>query len=319
MRVAQIVILALLLSLSLTAQYKTSIHVNLDGSGDHVTIQGAVDATKSFPDQPITIYVAAGVYVEKVTIPAWNNRLTIRGAGADKTIIRWNDHFKQIDRGRNSTFHTATVSVEADQVTLTDITIENMAGPVGQAIALAVVGDRARINRCRIRGHQDSLYVAGSYSRQYYSECYIEGTTDFIFGEATAFFERCVIHSLSNSYITAASTPSGREYGLVFYQCQLTADASVDQAYLGRPWRSYAKTAYVQCDMGDHIAADGWDNWSNPNNEKTVMYLEIDNHGPGSATDKRVSWSRVLAKRKHKKYSKEKVLGSFRINEFKPE
>lgn len=228
-----------------SAQYEISLYVAADGSAKYKAIQAAIDDAKAFPSTRITIFIKAGIYNEKVKVHSWNTLLTLKGEEAKRTIIRWADHFDDIAQGRNSTFHTPTLLVQGDGFRAEDITIENYAGPVGQAIALSVEADRCEIIGCRLLGNQDTLYVAGTNARQYYKDCYIEGTTDFIFGGATALFENCVVHSKANSYVTAASTPQGVRYGLVFLNCRLTAAPDVDQVYLGRPWRDYAQTVFV--------------------------------------------------------------------------
>lgn len=162
--------------------------------------------------------------------------------------------FPKVDQGRNSTFHTYTLKVEANDFHLENITVVNTAGPVGQAVALHVEGDRCSFVRCRFTGHQDTLYLAGEMSRQYFKECYIDGTTDFIFGEATAFFESCKILSKSDSFITAASTVKGNPHGFVFHRCDFLSEDSVEQIFLGRPWRKHAKTVLIQCNLAASIA-----------------------------------------------------------------
>lgn len=296
-------------------QYETQIRVATDGTGDYTTIQEAIDGAKSFPDTRVTITIRNGVYEEKVTVHAWNSRLTLKGESAEGVIIRWGDHFDQMKRGRNSTFHTATLRVQGDDFRAENLTIENSAGKVGQALALSVEADRCVFENCRMLGNQDTLYAAGANARQRYRHCYIEGTTDYIFGEATALFENCTIHSKADSYITAASTPEGRPYGFVFLNCTLTAADGISRVYLGRPWRSYAKTVFVACDMGGHIRPEGWDNWGSPEKEQTVFYAEGRNRGPGADTAKRVSWSKVLPDEELKRYRAQEVLKPFPLPE----
>src|SRR5690606_246244 len=183
-------------------------------------------------------------------------------------------HFKKIDKGRNSTFLTYTVLVEGNDFIAKNLTIQNTAGDVGQAIALSINADRCYIENCNILGNQDTLYTSGEGFRQYFSNCYIEGTTDFIFGQATVLFEKCRIHSKRNSYITAASTPKDIPYGFVFMNCNLTADENVTEVYLGRPWRIHAKTVFLECEMDENIKPEGWHSWSKPEAEKTTYYAE---------------------------------------------
>ncbi|MFK7979242.1 MAG: pectinesterase family protein, partial [Saprospiraceae bacterium] len=187
------------------AQYKTDLYVAQDGSGDYTSIQAAIEDTKSFPDKRITIHIKNGIYEEKVKVHSWNNKVTLKGESKANTIIRWNDYFKKMNQGRNSTFHTATLLIQGDEFRAENLTIENTAGDVGQAVAVSVEADRCVFYNCKLMGNQDTLYAAGLNARQYYQNCYIEGTTDFIFGPATAFFENCVIHSKKTSYITSAN------------------------------------------------------------------------------------------------------------------
>ena len=295
----------------LPAQYATELYVAADGSAEYTNIQAAIDATKSFPSERITIHVANGVYEEKVKVHAWNNNVTLQGESADSTILRFGDYFDSIDRGRNSTFHTATLLVQGDNFRAENLTVENTAGPVGQAVAVAVEADRAEFHDCRFLGHQDTLYCDGANARQYYRNCYIEGTTDFIFGGATALFEECTLHAKANSYLTAASTPEGRPYGFVFVDCKLTAAEGVTEVYLGRPWRSHARTIFANSDLGEHIVPAGWDNWSDPQNEKTVFYAEYGNTGPGAVTHERVDWSRQLTAGEAARLNRAEVLRPF--------
>ncbi|MTK51829.1 pectinesterase family protein [Paludibacter sp.] len=281
-----------------------------DGSGNFTTIQAAVDASKAFPDSPITIFIKNGVYNEKVKVPACNPHLRLIGESAEKTILTYGDHFDKINRGRNSTFYTYTLLVEADDFHAENMTIENSAGPVGQAVALHVEGDRCAFVNCRLLGNQDTLYLAGQTSRDYFGNCYIEGTTDFIFGAATAYFEKCTLHSKTNSYVTAASTNQGKKYGFVFNECKLTAAEGVNKAYLGRPWRDYARVVYIHCAIGKHIAPAGWVNWDKTTRDKTAYYAEFENNGEGASTSQRVAWSHQLTKKEAANYTKEKVLAA---------
>lgn len=299
----------MMVSILLKAQDRILVTVSPDGTGDFTSIQAAIDATKSFPDERMTILVKNGLYTEKITVPTWNNKLTIKGESTENTIIQYNDHFRKINRGRNSTFHTATFDVRGNDFIAENLTIENTAGPVGQAIALSVEADRCTFRNCRIVGHQDALYAAGENCRQFYYNCYIEGTTDFIFGEATALFEKCTVHSKSNSFITAASTPKGADFGFVFTGCKFTASPEVTQAYLGRPWRAYAKTVLLFCELGKHIREEGWHPWSaGSGREKTAYYAEYMNYGEGSDRSKRVPWSYSLSKKEAKRYTRENIL-----------
>ena len=282
--------------------------VATDGSGNYTSIQKAIDACKSFPDKRITIHIKNGVYNEKIVVPACNNRLSIIGESIEKTIITYGDFFGKINRGRNSTFYTYTMLVEADDFYAENLTIENSAGAVGQAVALHVRGDRCAFHNCRILGNQDTLYTEGLNSRQYFKNCYIEGTTDFIFGSATVLFKNCTIFSKSNSFITAASTPQQMSFGYVFLNCKLQAKEGVDKVFLGRPWRDYARVVFINCDLGHHILPAGWSNWTGTNRDKTAYFAEFENTGPGAGKSLRVNWSHQLTEKEASGYVIEKIL-----------
>jgi pectinesterase len=289
------------------ARYATQMTVAQDGTGDFTTIQKAIDSCKAFPDKRITIYVKNGIYNEKIRVPSWNTQLSIIGESIYKTIISYNDFFAKINRGRNSTFFTYTLLVEADDFIMENIAVENTSGPVGQAVALHVEGDRCVFLNCRFSGNQDTVYAAGKFSRQYFLNCFIEGTTDFIFGEATVVFDNCTIHCKSDSYITAASTPEGKLFGFVFLNCKLTAADQVTKVYLGRPWRSFAKAAFVNCEMGAFIRPEGWHFWSDKDDVNGVKFTEYNNYGPGAVVSHRVAWSQRLSNDEASKYSKENI------------
>lgn len=301
----------IILSVSaIVSAQKYDFVVAQDGSGNFKTIQAAVDASKAFPDAPVTIFIKNGIYTEKVMIPGCNTHLRLIGESRDKTILTYGDYFDKIKRGRNSTFYTYTLMVAADDFRAENMTIENSAGPLGQAVALHVEGDRCSFINCRFLGNQDTLYLAGETGREYFADCYIEGTTDFIFGAATAFFERCTIHSKTNSYVTAASTPKGKTYGFVFANCKLTAAEGVNKAYLGRPWRDYARVVFLHCEIGSHITPSGWVNWDKTARDKTAYYAEFENNGAGATAGQRVAWSHQLTAKEAALYTKEKVLGA---------
>jgi pectinesterase len=292
-----------------TPKDDTNIIVAQDGTGDFTKIQDAVNAAKAFPDDRITIFVKNGVYYEKVKIYSWNPKITLIGESREKTIITYDDYFNKINIGRNSTFHTYTVLVEGDDFFAKNLTIQNSSGEVGQAVALNVNANRVVFTNCSFLGNQDTLYTSGEGTKNYFKDCYIEGTTDFIFGDATVLFEDCIVKSKKNSYITAASTPENTDFGYVFKNCKLIADESTDAVYLGRPWRIYAKTVFINCEMGKQIKSEGWHNWSKPEAEKTTFYAEYKCSGEGFQPDKRVSWSHQLRKSEERKYTIENILG----------
>jgi pectinesterase len=307
MRIFKLIVVCLLFSTWTFSAEKYDFIVAPDGSGNFTSIQKAIDASKAFPESRVRIFVKNGTYKEKLVVPSCNSHLSIIGESADKTIISFDDYFDKINRGRNSTFYTYTLKVDANDFHLENITVENTAGPVGQAVALHVEGDRCVFINCRFLGNQDTVYAAGRFSRQFFLNCYVEGTTDFIFGEATALFESCALHCKANSFITAASTPEGKPFGFVFLNCKITADSGVNKVYLGRPWRSFAKVAFLNCEMGSFIIPEGWDNWSKAENEKTAVFAEYSNSGEGANRSKRVSWSHGLSAAEAAIFSKEKL------------
>ncbi len=280
------------------------ITVAADGSGEFTTVQEAVNSIRAYMSDTTYMIIKNGTYREKIVIPSWVTNLFMKGESVEQTIITWNDHANIRNMG---TFRTYTIWVQGAGFTAEDITFENNAEQLGQAVAVHVDGDRAVFRRCRLLGNQDTLLTANQESRQYYEECYIEGTTDFIFGPATAWFERCHIHSKKNSYITAASTVEGNEYGYIFNRCRLTAADGITKVYLGRPWRPFAATLFMKCELGSHIVAAGWHNWDKPSNEKTSRYAEYRNSGPGANPGARVAWSRQLSRSEAKRYTVERV------------
>ena len=271
-----------------------TIVVSRDGTGNFRTLQEAIESARAFMDYTVTIYVKNGVYKEKVIVPSWVENIDIIGEDRDKTIITYDDH---ANINKMGTFRTYTVKVEGSDITFKNLTIENNAAQLGQAVALHTEGDRLKFINCRILGNQDTIYTGAKFTRLYFKDCYIDGTTDFIFGPSTALFEDCIIHSKRNSYVTAASTPKEAKYGYVFKHCKLTAEPGVDKVYLGRPWRPYAYTLFIECELGKHIVSAGWHNWGKQSNEETARYMEYKNTGEGANTSERVAWSKQLTKK----------------------
>ncbi|MDN0072425.1 pectinesterase family protein [Bacteroides caecigallinarum] len=278
-----------------------------DGSGDFFTVQEAINAVPDYrKNARTTILIKEGSYKEKVIIPASKNAVSLIGQGEVK--ITYDDYASKpnIFGENKGTSGSSSCYIYAPDFYAENITFENTSGPVGQAVACFVSADRAYFKKCRFLGFQDTLYTYGKGCRQYYDECYIEGTVDFIFGWSTAVFNRCHIHSIGNGYITAPSTDKGQKYGYVFYNCEITANSDVDKVYLSRPWRPYAQAVFIQCNMGKHILPEGWDNWRNKNNEKTVFYAEYKSKGEGANPGKRVAYSKQL--KNTEGYSIEEVL-----------
>lgn len=295
-------------------QYKYLFTVAKDGSGDFNNIQDAINAMRAYPLAPITLYIKNGVYNEKIILPAENTDVSFIGESVDKTIIVFSDYS---GLGKLTTFTSYTAKISGNRFRAENITFQNAAGPVGQALALYVDADKAVFKNCKFIGNQDTIFLSGESSRQYFENCYIEGTTDFIFGPSTAIFKNCTIHCKANSYITAANTTIGKKFGFVFIHCNISADSNVTKVYLGRPWRAYAKTVFIQCNLPLQIVPAGWSNWNNPENEKTVFYAEYNNAGKGSVTSHRVKWSHVLSDIEVKKYNEENIFST--LNTTAPE
>ena len=292
-------VLGLLLLLSVVSaawaqERQDTIVVSRDGTGNFRTLQEAIESARAFMDYTVTIYVKNGVYKEKVIVPSWVENIDIIGEDRDKTIITYDDH---ANINKMGTFRTYTVKVEGSDITFKNLTIENNAAQLGQAVALHTEGDRLKFINCRILGNQDTIYTGAKFTRLYFKDCYIDGTTDFIFAPSTALFEDCIIHSKRNSYVTAASTPKEAKYGYVFKHCKLTAEPGVDKVYLGRPWRPYAYTLFIECELGKHIVLAGWHNWGKQSNEETARYMEYKNTGEGANASERVAWSKQLTKK----------------------
>ncbi|MFT4095457.1 MAG: pectinesterase family protein, partial [Niabella sp.] len=222
-------------------KYKYTYTVAKDGTGDFKYIQDAIDAMRVYPLAPITLYIKNGVYNEKIELPANNTDVSFIGENADSTIITFNDYS---GRGKITTFTSFTAKISGNRFTAQHITFVNSAGPVGQAVALYVDADKALFVDCRFIGDQDTVFTGGETSGQFFVNCYIEGTTDFIFGPSTVVFQNCVIKEKSNSYITAASTTPGKKFGYVFLDCKIQAADDVSKIFLGRPWRAHAKTVF---------------------------------------------------------------------------
>ena len=300
-----------------TTSYPSSFIVAQDGSGNYKTIQEAVNAVRDLSQVQVKIFIKNGVYHEKLVVPSWKTMISFIGESKDSTIITGNDYSGKNFPGKDwmgkdkfNTFTSYTLLVVGNEFHAENLTIENTAGRVGQAVALHVEGDRCSLENIKLLGNQDTLYTATENSRQYYKNCFIEGTTDFIFGEATCVFDNCIIKSKTNSYITAASTSPRKKFGYVFFNCKLVADSNF-KVYLARPWRPYAKTVFINTEMGAHILPEGWDNWRDPKNEATAFYGEYGSTGPGGDVARRVMWSHKLNKKQIKEYSLKNIFGDW--------
>jgi len=292
-----------------------TLFVARDGTGQFRNVDDAIEVCRAFMEYHKVIFVKKGTYKEKLVIPQWLTNIEICGEDRDNTIITYDDHanvkMPGTDKGMG-TFRTYTVKVQGSSITFKNITIENNSARLGQAVALHTEGDKLTFINCRFLGHQDTIYTGNGGTRLFFKDCYIEGTTDFIFGPSTAWFEHCDIYCKINSYITAASTPQDVTYGYIFNDCTIRCAPEATKVYLGRPWRPYAYTLFMNCDMDKSIRPEGWHNWGNKDNETTARYLEYNNRGEGFQPDKRVAWSKQLTKKDVQKITIENV---FKIND----
>jgi pectinesterase len=298
----------------LAAAAQTKIIVAHDGSGKYLTVQEALNHIPLNNKKPVTIYIRNGIYKEKLQLDSTKNFVSIIGEDKFKTILTYDDHTGTVSPNGEviNTMTSHTFLIKADNFTAKNITVQNNAGfSAGQAVALESDGDKAQFYNCRFVGFQDVLFTKSENSRQYYKDCYIEGTTDFIFGPSTVWFEHCHIHSKKNSHVTAASTPQNHEFGYVFNDCVLTGDTTLHSVSLGRPWRPYASVTYIHCYLGPQIKAEGWSNWNQTNNYKTTRFAEYENYGVGGNKASRVLWSKQLTDNEIKKYTIADVLNGW--------
>ena len=276
-----------------------TIVVARDGTGEFRNISEAIEVCRAFMDYHKVIFIKKGTYKEKIILPQWLQNIELLGEDRDQTVITYDDHanilYPPTGKGMG-TFRTYTLRVDGNDITFRNLTIENNAARLGQAVALHTQGDRLRFIGCRFLGNQDTIYTGTAHTRLWFRDCYIEGTTDFIFGPSTAWFEHCTIHCKADSYITAASTPQDAPFGYIFSDCTITVAPHVSQVYLGRPWRDYGYTLFMNCTLPAQIRPEGWHHWQKER-EQTARYMEYQNRGEGANAAARVAWSRQLTKK----------------------
>ncbi|KAL8242739.1 hypothetical protein R6Q59_013041 [Mikania micrantha] len=274
-----------------------NVTVAADGSGDFTTISAAVAAAPNRSSTRYVIGIAAGVYRENVDIPSYKWRLMFIGAGRISTIIT----ASRSVAGGSTTFNSATVAAVGEGFLARDITFQNAAGPSGQqAVALRVGSDLSAFYRCGMIAYQDTLYVHSN--RQFYVNCYIAGTVDFIFGNAAAVLQDCDIHARrpnpnQRNMVTAQGrSDPNQNTGIVIQKSRIgaTSDLQPVQAsfptYLGRPWRNFSRTVVMQTEISDVINPAGWFPWDGDFALDTLYYGEYQNTGPGADTSNRVTW-----------------------------
>ena len=292
-----VILLALMLGTALQAASPTpDAIVAADGTGQYSSVQEAISAAPMQTDPAAPhwrIFVKAGIYRERIYVQRERGHIQVIGEDRVRTIIVYNQHanLPGPDGKPIGTFRTPTLQVDGDGMTWENLTIANDAGPVGQAVALRADGDRLVFRRCRFLGWQDTMLL--NRGRHYFTDCYIEGSVDFIFGGATAYFDRCQLHAVGEGYITAASTPKEKVYGFVFADCQITGAAG-GNTYLGRPWREFARTIFLRTTMSGVVRPEGWHNWNKPGAEQTTYYAESGSTGPGANDTARVKWAKPL-------------------------
>lgn len=315
-----ILILVCINSFSIRTNNSEKIYtVSKDGNGDFKTVQEAVNAVEDKLGSKTKIFIKKGIYREKITVPETKGAISFEGENLTETIIV-NDDFaskKNTEGKEMGTTGSSTIFIFSDNFSAKNITFQNDAGKVGQAVAVLITGDKAIFENCRFLGFQDTLYLKGEQDvptpkreiRQYFKNCYVEGTTDFIFGAATAVFEDCTIYAKDGAtYLTAASTPENTKFGFVFINCKIKGEAKPESVYLGRPWRPFAKTVFINCQIDNIIKSEGWHNWKKPDAEKTSFYAEFNSKGAGSNPKERAVWSHQLTRKEAKEYSAKNIL-----------
>jgi pectinesterase len=295
-------------TLPLTAQ--TNLTVAADGSAPFTSVQAAIMAVPSGSrTNPVVIHVKPGIYKELIYLQREKTFFRLVGEDAEKTVLTFNLYagITNADGKPLGTFRTPSTTIDADDFTAENLTFENSAGPVGQALAIRLDGDRAVFRRCRFLGWQDTLFA--NRGRQFFENCYIAGHGDFIFGGATCYFENCRLHCLGDGYITAASTPADQPFGFVFNHCQITGAKPETKTCLGRPWRIYAGTIFLNTEMSQVVRPEGWDDWQKPAAHATARYAEFGNTGPGAKPDARPAWTKQLTQAEAEALTPQKVLG----------
>lgn len=327
-----IVVIGLLLPLTVLADSGNKKVVALDGSGDYTSIQEAIDAVLPNQEQRTVLYIKNGLYnTEKILVASDKTNITFQGESRDKTIISYHIYdckgglnnkcpAEDVAKWKGQAIRTsATLSIQGDGFRAENITFQNTAGPVGQALAIYVTSDKNVFVNCKFLGYQDTVFLAKDETRSYFKDCFILGRTDYIYGGGIGYFDSCEIKSFGGGWITAPSTPKDQDYGFVFYKCKLTFSKNSprekdDQQLvsLGRPWHHFPKVVWIKCDMGKEINPVGWPTiWHMeyaPKSEDLHLY-EYKNTGIGSDMSKRADWVglREMTSTEAKEYSISRV------------
>ena len=296
--------LALFLTLSVQTIFaqKPDLTVAADGSGDVKTVQEAIDKVPENNKKRFNILIKSGVYTEQIKISPTKPYISLLGENAVTTKLT----FKISNKDVGSTSAAFAFYVGGHDFYAENLTFENSYGVGSQAVAVLTEADRAIFSHCRFLAWQDTLYARRG--RQFFKDSYIEGSVDFIFGQASAVFENCEIHSKTDGYITAPMRFSDKEpSGFVFDKCKLTAENTVTKVYLGRPWRDYGRTVYLETEMGEYIRPEGWHNWVD-GREKTAYFGEYKSSGKGASNSTRVAWAHQLTEDEAKQFLAESFL-----------
>jgi pectinesterase len=304
-----------------TAEDRINAVVESDVSSTHTNLQDAIDDAPDNGTNAYCILIKPGTYEGQFIVPKQKRHIQLIGEDVTNTVLTYSLNVNETNSRTLMPFKGTGVIVLGDEFSAENMTFQNTSGDHGQALALRVDGDRAVFKGCRVIGWQDTLMI--NNGREYYTNCYIAGRVDFIYGSATAVFDRCEIHSRNGGHVTAASTPKEKPFGFVFMSCRLTGDPqpwtsadgrpantnSPPKADLGRPWRPFASVTYLNCEMGDHIKPEGWNNWRNPTNETTARYAEYNSTGPGANPAARFKWTKQLTDEEAKAFTIQNILG----------
>jgi pectinesterase len=286
------------------------VKTGIEGTTEFPTIQMAMDhhpfagVDKNGKQGRVYIEIAPGVYHERVIVTQNHTNITLLGLGKspDEVVITNSLNAKQA----GGTFFTETVEINGDGFEADNLTFENTAGNTGQAVAAAVRADRAIFKHCRFLGHQDTLFA--DYGRQYYVDSYIEGGVDFIFGNATAVFDRTEIRSNGPGYLTAQSrTSADQATGYVIINSKVTSGiepvAARDTISLGRPWRPFSRVVYLNTELPANVIPQGWNLWGRSGETPQAYYAEFRSTGSGANPGARAAWSHQLTEKEAAQYA----------------
>lgn len=296
------------------AHPEADLIVALDGSGDFVKIQDAVNAAPSNSGHPFRIYIKRGLYnTEKLIVPFDKKNIRFIGENREETIISY--HIFNCPNGplgrcpaEDAVIWTsdllrtsATLTIQGDGFMAENLTIQNTAGPIGQAQAITVQADRVVLVNCDLKSYQDTLYLMSAGKRCYFEGCLVVGRTDYIYGASIAYFQSCEIRSWGKGWITAPSTPADQSYGFVFNECKVTyaqdsprAGDDGNPVRFGRPWHEFPKVAWLYCEITGMIHPEGWgDTWhmDYASTSNCLELFEYKNTGPGADMRGRSKWT----------------------------